>query len=134
VEYSRGLWLFAAEYSRWLIRTRAEPALLPTMRSDSERFYAMATYQLGERAQVGAYYSVYFVDAGDRLGHAPGYPENWYAWQRDLAASLRYDINDHWLWKVEAHLIDGAANLGAIDNPAAERYWGMFLVKTTVAF
>jgi hypothetical protein len=51
-----------------------------------------------------------------------------------LAASLRFDVNDHWLWKLEGHFIDGAAELDSTYNPNPKRYWGMFLLRTTVTF
>jgi hypothetical protein len=61
------------------------------------------------------------------------FPERWYAWQRDLAATVRYDVNERWLWKVEGHFIDGVADLlGSTPDP--KRYWGLFLLKTTVTF
>jgi hypothetical protein len=61
------------------------------------------------------------------------FPEKAAAFQRDLALSARFDINDHWLWKAEAHYIDGTADLlGETEKP--ERFWGLFLIKTTVTF
>jgi hypothetical protein len=56
------------------------------------------------------------------------------AFQRDLAGTLRIDINDYWLWKVEAHLIDGVAELQSSQNPNPTRLWGLFLFRTTVTF
>ena len=54
--------------------------------------------------------------------------------QRDLAATLRLDVNDHWLWKLEAHFMDGAASLPSEFNTHPDRYWGLFLIRTTVTF
>jgi hypothetical protein len=134
-EYTHGPWLVAAEYHRAYKRQRTTlPALIPTFEQDSEGFYGMATYQASSRIQTGAYYSVNHVDVDDRKGHDPKYTENYQAFQRDLAATVRYDVNDHWLWKAEAHFIDGAADLAVADNPMPTRYWGMFLVRTTVTF
>jgi hypothetical protein len=62
------------------------------------------------------------------------FAEPFLAWQRDATATLRFDVNDRWLWKVEAHVIDGTADLFATRNPDPERWWGLFLVKTTVTF
>jgi hypothetical protein len=56
------------------------------------------------------------------------------AYQRDLAVTLRYDVNDAWLWKLEGHFMDGAAALDAALNPNPKRYWGLFLLRTTVSF
>ncbi|HSR95456.1 MAG TPA: hypothetical protein VLM79_00240, partial [Kofleriaceae bacterium] len=134
-EYNRDDWLFAAEYSRWLKHQRTTlPAAFPTIDEDGERFYAMATRRATAWLEAGAYYSVYHVDAGDRGGHDPQLAEPFYAFQRDLAATVRFDVNDHWLWKLEAHFMDGTAGLPAPSNPHPERYWGLFLARTTVTF
>jgi hypothetical protein len=134
-EYTHEDWLFAAEYSRATQRQRTTlPDLIPTTTSDSELFYAMATYRLTSALETGAYYSVVHADAHDRDGSDPRFAEHFYAYQRDLAAMLRFDVNDHWLWKAEAHFIDGTADLKSRPNPDPERYWGLFLVRTTVTF
>jgi hypothetical protein len=134
-EYARGDWLFAAEYSRWFKRQRSTlPVLLPTFEEDGERLYAMATTRLRPWLETGGYYSVYHVDAGDRGGRDSRFAERFHAFQRDLAATLRFDVNDHWLWKLEGHFMDGTASLPALSNPEPERYWGLFLLRTTVTF
>ena len=140
-EYTRGNWQFSAEYSRWYARVVwSLPNLLPTSESHAERSYGMATYRLSDRIEAGAYYSLFYPNVHDREGHGAQFKERFYAWQRDAAASLRFDVNDRWLWKAEAHFIDGVASLfdGAILDPTLNasptRYWGMFLVSTTVTF
>jgi hypothetical protein len=53
--------------------------------------------------------------------------------------TLRFDINAHWLIKLEGHYMDGAAGLS---NPLTvsptiadvEDRWTVFLVKTTAYF
>lgn len=134
-EYTRDAWLFAAEYGRAYKRQRSSlPALLPTFEEDGEAFYGLVAYRASERFELGGYYSVTHLDAGDRRGHDPKWPERWYAWRRDLAATIRYDVNDHWLWKLEGHFIDGAAGLPPARNPDPDRYWGLVLLRTTVTF
>ena len=59
------------------------------------------------------------------------------AYQRDLAVSLRFDVNEHWLFKLEGHYLDGTADLNSTDQPdIANRAarWGLFLAKTTLSF
>ena len=134
-EYQRGDWLFAAEYSRAFKHQQTTlPAVLPAFDEDSERFYGMATYRASPNIEVGGYYSVHHVDANDRKGRDPKYPERFYAFQRDLAATARVDINDHWLWKLELHFMDGVADLPAATNSDPDRYWGLVLLRTTVTF
>lgn len=134
-EYQRGDWMFAAEYGRTYKRqTSTLPALLSTSEEREERFYAMVTRRFS-RLEVGAYYSVLHADVNDRRGRdRMRFPERFYAWQRDASLTLRFDINEHWLWKAEAHFIDGTADLVMADNPNPERYWGLFLFRTTVTF
>jgi hypothetical protein len=135
-EYTYDDWLFAAEYSRWYKRQRSTlPSLLPTFEEEAERFYVMATRRFSPSLEVGAYYSVLYADVADRHGrNTMRFAEPFLAWQRDATATLRFDVNDRWLWKVEAHVIDGTADLFASRNPDPERWWGLFLVKTTVTF
>ncbi len=134
-EYTRGDWLFAAEYSRWLThQTSSLSALIPTLNMDGERFYAMATYRVSPYFEFGTYYSVTHAAADDRLGRGPEYSKSFLAFQRDLAGTLRFDVNDYWLWKLEGHFMDGAAELQSTRNPAPTRYWGLFLFRTTVTF
>jgi hypothetical protein len=134
-ELVRGDWLIAAEYSRATKHQRTTlPDLLPTIDEDAEHFYAMVTRRLGARLDTGLYYSVSHPDASDRDGSDARFAEHFYAFQRDLAAMVRFDVNDHWLWKAEAHFIDGTADLLSAPNPDPTRYWGLFLVRTTVTF
>ena len=134
-EYTRENWLFAAEYARWYTRQVSTlPDLLPEQDSKNERFYALATHRFTPEWELGGYYSVLFADADDRSGDNSKFAKPYNAWQRDAAATLRFDVNEHWLWKVEAHFIDGTADLFASENPKPERYWGLFLFKTTVTF
>jgi hypothetical protein len=135
-EYTRGDWLFQAEYSNWLKHQEASiPALSPTIDNTAERFYALATRRFDRHFEAGVYYSVYHADIDDRSGDdRTVYPESYYAYQRDAAATLRIDINDHWMWKLEAHFIDGVADVLTLDTADRERYWGLFLAKTTVTF
>jgi hypothetical protein len=132
VEYARNDWLFAAEYSRSLTRQRSSlPTLLPTFERESEAFYLIATHRIAPALEVGAYYSVFNNDVDDM---PPMYVRPYDAFQRDLAATVRLDINDHWLWKLEGHFMDGAASLPIEFNINPERYWGVFLLRTTVTF
>ncbi|MGE0551541.1 MAG: hypothetical protein AB7O24_17835 [Kofleriaceae bacterium] len=136
VEYTREDWLFAAEYGRVRQRqTTSLPLLLPTTKLESEVFYGMVTHRLCDWLEAGGYYSVSHADVHDRQGrNAMRFPQRIRAFQRDLTATLRFDVNDHWLWKLEGHFIDGAGDLQGEDNAMPERYWGLFLVKTTVTF
>jgi hypothetical protein len=135
VEYIHGDTLIAAEYSRSVTRQRTTlPALIPTVEKEPESFYVLVTHRPCERFEFGGYYSVDHVDVHDRKGHGMQFAKPYLAYQRDLAVTLRYDVNDAWLWKLEGHFMDGAAALDAALNPNPKRYWGLFLLRTTVSF
>jgi hypothetical protein len=136
IELVRGNWLLAGEYSRTYMRQSTSlPDLIPTIEDKNERFYAMVTRRFSQHIELGAYYSHLYLDPSDRGGHdTTKYSKRYYAYQRDLAASLRYDVTDQWLWKLEGHFIDGTADLDTVRNPDPTRFWGLFLLKTTVTF
>ncbi len=134
-ELVRGDWLFAAEYSRWLKHQQTDlPDILPAFDEDAERFYVLASYRMFSWLEGCGYYSVSHVDAADRQGQDPRFMPSFLAFQRDLAATLRFDVNDHWLWKIEAHFIDGTSEIPADLGPGTDRYWGLFLARTTLSF
>jgi hypothetical protein len=138
-EYTRGDLLVAAEYSRWMHRaTSSVPLLSPERDEDEERFYAMLAYRFTRWLEAGAYYSFHFRDADDRDGSGERFTEPHRAYQKDLAATVRFDVNDFWLWKLEGHYMDGSAGI-ILDEDLADPdnlapHWGLFLVKTTVTF
>jgi hypothetical protein len=134
-EYLVGDWLFAAEYMRALKLQKASlPELIPMLDEDSERFYLMVTYRLSSLLELGTYFSVVHADVNDRRGRSDSFETEAAAFQRDVAASVRLDVNEHWLWKLEGHFIDGFAELSASQNPSPKRRWGLFLLRTTVTF
>lgn len=131
LEYQIANLLLASEYSRWIAGFESQaPALLPP-HIVNERYYVMASYRVATWFTPGAYYSVYYPDIDKRDGRE--------AVQRDVALSLRYDLNANWLLKVEGHWMDGTAALdpglngGTALNKLAKD-WGLFLVKTTAYF
>lgn len=132
LEYLRDDWSLAAEYSRWHVEAESsDPMRFPESKSISERTYARAAYQVLPWLQGGAYYSLLFPDTGDRSGRD--------ARQHDVAATVRFDINLHWLVKLEAHYMNGTAALDSSLNDGRDpselaRDWAVFLAKTTAHF
>ena len=44
-------------------------------------------------------------------------------------------LSNHWLFKAEAHFIDGTANLSPSENPEGfTKSWKLFIVRTTLYF
>ena len=67
-------------------------------------------------------------------GFLPIYKYNYQAWLEDYALSLRFDINEYWVAKIEGHLLDGAALCLALDNDDFEDHWYMFAAKLSFSF
>ncbi|MGC4089623.1 MAG: hypothetical protein QM756_17395 [Polyangiaceae bacterium] len=131
LEFARDDWLLSAEYSRWTgeFESRA-PALLPG-HVVNERYYIMGSYRVAPWFTPGIYYSVYHPNVDQRSGR-----ENV---QRDLALSFRYDLNAHWLLKLEGHYMHGTAALEESLNDGKKakdlpENWGALLIKSTAYF
>ncbi len=131
LEYQNGNVLVSSEYSRWVGEfDSAAPALLPP-RTVNERYYVMASYRMSSWFTPGIYYSAYYPNVHQTSGR-----QNY---QNDLAVTARYDINRHFLVKLEGHLMDGTADLdsglnGGEDTSKLTKDWGVLLIKTTAFF
>ncbi len=132
--------LLAAEYLRFA--GQAEPRegdLFGVPSFYTEGFYFMGAYSFTEWFHVGSYYSLQFADVGDRRGEGERFWIDHNAWQKDLAFTLRFDIKEFWLIKLEGHYMDGTSALipmgiaSESDADLVER-WGLFLIKTTLSF
>jgi hypothetical protein len=61
-------------------------------------------------------------------------------YQHDFSLTTRYDINSHWLLKLEWHLMRGTAALenrdlnDGQDAKTLAPFWGAFFAKTTAYF
>jgi hypothetical protein len=138
-ELARHDLLIAAEFSEW--RTRLDTSyfmLLPPGSKQitvSEHAYVSATYHARPWLWPGAYYSVLFPDEANAT--FTGASKDM---QHDVAGTLRFDINAHWLVKLEGHYMHGTAGVdGSLNgNPpsldALTRNWAVFLAKTTAYF
>jgi hypothetical protein len=132
LEYVGDNLLLAAEYGRWygkIISTNQ--MLFPDTKTTNERMYALAAYRLATWFCPGAYYAILYPNVDDRKGRD--------AWQHDVALTLRFDVNRHWLIKLEGHYMKGTAFLddalnGGRELSELDKHWGLFLVKTTATF
>jgi hypothetical protein len=131
-EYTVHDLVFAAEYSRWLVKTEtSNPSLFPQASTTSERAYVLASYRLNPWLQAGTYYSRLVPDV-DRRTFPAGI-------QHDVALTLRFDVNRYWLIKAEGHYMRGTAGLSSSLNgnrplSALTPDWALFAVKTTAYF
>jgi hypothetical protein len=130
-EYATTRLILTAEYALW---HSAQESLLPSSNftGTSERSYAMVTYRATSWFHPALYYALYFSDVHNRDAGST-------MRQNDASLTLRFDLNDHLIVKLEGHLMEGTAGLVAplsITPPPAnpERVWGVFLVKATGYF
>lgn len=132
-EYVGGDLTLAAEYSRWYVTEHTnDGSVFPSSPTEtSERAYVLGTYRVASWLQPGAYYAIEFPNVDDRHGR-----ENY---QHDIATTLRFDINAHWLVKLEGHYMFGTATVdttlnGNVPLNQLTPNWGVFLAKTTAYF
>jgi hypothetical protein len=130
LEYARDDLLLAAEYGRWHVQRGGSD---PMFASDtaSERAHAMASYRFATWFYPGIYYSLLYNNADIRTGRA--------AQQHDWAFTLRVDINENLVAKLEWHYVHGTGGLSSTLNDnvplsmLAEN-WGIFIAKLTGYF
>lgn len=108
----------------------------PKETTEMEGYYFSASYRLADWLQLGTSYSKFYPDADDHSGNNPDLSEKHQAWLEDIALSTRFDLNDYTIFKLEGHLMNGTANVLAVDNPQGfdERDWYMFAAKLTFSF
>lgn len=140
VEYTTGDWIFAAEAAReTALFGIGLPDTAPLGYFDIENLagYVSAARRLGDRLEVGAYYS-YSKDKQLSVGLENGmiFPD---VIQHDFALSAKYDVNEHLILKLEGHYLDGAGKLfdtASKPQPPALRdgSWFMLAAKVTYSF
>jgi hypothetical protein len=99
-QFTRGKFYFAGEYDR----TPGNAVLtiggmMVPVPQDLRSWYAMGSYRLLKRLNVGAYYSHFVNKALDT-----SQPANY---SKDSVISGRYDFNDYFYGKIEAHFLHG---------------------------
>jgi hypothetical protein len=135
-EFSRGNWTFASEWQRTggPLAYAAQPVVATVNdRVGWDSWYVSAARRLGRKLEVGTYYSTLWSRFSTSPRSAPGNHRT------DKVVSLRYDVNDHLLVKLETQFIEGnlqVFNTPRIPNPAATRSdrTTVFAAKTTVSF
>ncbi len=137
VEYASGKWTLTGEY---LVEDIAAHLALPSViappsrsRSHSKSYYVSVARRLSDKIEVGTYYTgMKNVSAGAAASSAA---EKRYDW----TLSGRYDVNQHLLFKLEVHFIEGTRhmfNVPGIRNPpgSLKESMTLFAAKTTLSF
>ncbi len=133
-EWTYGDLVLAAEYLD--MHRETELSLFPGKTDlDSEGWYISGTYRFNDWLETGMYYSEHYPDSDDKDGDRyADTNEEFRAWQKDLAATVRFDFNEYWLLKLEGHYMDGAALCSPNNNDTFEEDWFQFAAKTTFNF
>ena len=132
VEYS---WNDLVLVSEYMERESQKKLLTNESSSTLQSYYFLASYAFNDWFTLGSYYSVVYPDKDDKDGLNK--TVNNMAWEKDIALTFRFDINEYWVIKVEGHKIDGTANVLVVDNPnnsyaESDFYYGA--AKVTVSF
>lgn len=114
--------IFSAEltWSNLVLRTeymerKAESSVFGiSTSSTTQSYYFLVSYAFNDLFTLGAYYSELYPDKDDKDGN--NQTSNHMAWEKDFALTLRFNINEYWIFKLEGHLVDGTANVLWIDN------------------
>lgn len=143
LEYTVLYQILSAEYiwenlivtTEYLERETKSTLLGNEANDNSQAYYVSTSYAFNDLFTLGIYYSVYYQNKDDKDGTA--LTINHMAWQKDLALTLRFDINEYWVFKVEGHRVDGTANVLGIDNPDnnySKSDWNYFAAKASFSF
>lgn len=99
-QFTKGKFYFAGEYRRAPFNAllTVGPAAIP-ISYDQRSWFAMGSYRLLKKLQVGSYYSHYVNKALDTTQSA-NYSKDW-------VISGRYDFNPYFYCKIEGHFLHG---------------------------
>ena len=129
VEYIFRDLVLAGEYSTiQRDEERHIPALAMLTKSKFKggpQYYVSASYRFTEWFQLGTYYSMYESDKDvDAKTNE----------LEDICLSLRFDINESWIVKGEAHVMDGLFGVFPEDDGTLDDSWMLYAVKLSYSF
>ena len=108
-----------------------------------EGYYANISYRFTSWFEIGFYHSIFYSNKKNRNGKDNVRFYGWqdyYSWSKDSCLSLRFDINESWIFKLEGHYNDGVYNAYISDNiddngnEDLTRYWFLYAAKMLYVF
>ena len=131
-EYIRDQWTFAAEWQR-VAGTFNVITPFGTSISESKvsNWYVSAARRLNDKFEIGTYYS-----SEENDNASPGSPSGGNH-NRDWALSLKYELNEHVIIKLEGHSINGTYdmfNTTRTPNSVLKNHTDYVAIKTTLSF
>ena len=112
---------------------------VPQDSQQEKGWYVSASYRFVDWFAAEISYSEFHNDADDMDGDffvANG-QDDFLTWQKDIAVTGRFDINDNWIIKAGVNFSDGLAGGFFADYPTAgeaDQHWMLYQLKTTVSF
>ncbi|MCX6956217.1 MAG: hypothetical protein NTV51_29130 [Verrucomicrobia bacterium] len=130
VEYTHGDWIFATEFGREDATFVLTPFAAVTIRPAKIKYgYVAASRRVNKWLELGTYFSY----------SQEKQATNALLRQADYALSAKFDLNEHLIFKVEGHRLNGAGKI--FDTPShpqplanRDNDWTMLAVKTTYTF
>ncbi len=98
--------------------------------------YISVAYRFTDWLEAMVAYSEFYDNADDMEGKNKLEGREWEGWQKDWTLSLRFDINENWLFKLEGHLVNGVAQVLStyMYDTEDKEDWNMFAAKVTYSF
>jgi hypothetical protein len=133
LEYAYGNFLLVSEYSLNKYDFSLE-TVFSDLKLDTEGYYTSLAYRFSNWLEVGGYYSVYYADKDDKNGS--DFAVDHSAWLKDACLSVRFDLLDNWVLKLEGHQMNGTAVMMNDNNPDDRKKedWTLFGAKATFSF
>ncbi len=137
-EYAWDNLLLISEYTYMDIEGQGFLAGNLFMESDVplEGWYCSASYRFTHWFELGAGYSEYYPREKDKKGEvniAAGRPD-FLSWLKDTTVSLRFDLNESWILKLEAHRMNGFGAFSTVTNVDFDQNWMLYVAKMTFSF
>jgi hypothetical protein len=135
LNYRSGDFSFSAEYRCEPIKVILNSSLV-AMDVLGEGYYAGASYRFTDWFELGAVCFAFYSDKDDRKGDfykEKGQPGA-LAWRRGFSLSTRFDISDHWIFKMEGHFMNGLNGVYALKEADPSEDWFLFASKLTFTF
>ncbi len=145
-EYTTDRLLLAYEFNRAFVDMELKGLVVPTgltpplpttttmdldLKDRRGGWYGQAAWQWNDTFQIGGIFAMYYPDYTVREGDGFDYK------QRDIALTLRADVTDNWLLKIEGHAMQGVGDVESTLNDGialTEEDWYLFIAKSTFYF
>lgn len=123
LQYYYKNFMFAAEYMTGAENQTPDP-IAPKFKDAPRCYYFMTTYRFNPLFELGTYYS--YIDEDKDDANAPEL--------KDFTISTRFDITMNWIFKMEAHFMDGLRTVDTTGYTDPANHWELYAAKLTYVF